>query len=38
MDIYERSKISEALIPLKFQKGDYVVKEGDKGDVFFFVE
>lgn len=27
MDPYERSKIADALKPLKFKKGDYVVKE-----------
>lgn len=38
MDPYERSKIADALKPLKFKKGDFVVKEGEKGDTFYFVE
>lgn len=38
MDTYERSKISDALKPLSFKKGEYVVREGEKGDTFFFVE
>lgn len=38
MDPYERSKIADALKPLKFKAGEYVVKEGEKGDTFFFVE
>jgi len=38
MDAYERSKISDALKPVKFKKGDVVVKEGDKGDTFYFIE
>lgn len=27
MDPYERSQIADALKPVKFQKGDYVVKQ-----------
>lgn len=27
MDPYERSKIADALKPLKFKKGEYVVRE-----------
>jgi cAMP-dependent protein kinase regulator len=38
MDPYERSKIADAVKPMKFRKGDYVVKEGEIGDTFFFVE
>ena len=38
MDPYERSKIADALKPLKFKAGEFVVKEGEKGDTFFFVE
>ena len=37
MDPYERSQIADALKQVKFNKGDYVVREGDKGDVFYFV-
>lgn len=38
MDPYEKSKIADALKPCKFLKGEYVVKEGERGDSFFFVE
>lgn len=38
MDPYERTKIADALKPMKFKKNDYIVKEGDYGDSFFFLE
>mmetsp|Transcript_124544 Transcript_124544/g.186053 ORF Transcript_124544/g.186053 Transcript_124544/m.186053 type:complete len:121 (+) Transcript_124544:889-1251(+) len=38
MDPYERSKIADALKSYKFKKGDYVVREGEHGDSFFFIE
>lgn len=38
MESHERLKIADALKPLKFKKGEYVVKEGDQGDSFFFIE
>jgi cAMP-dependent protein kinase regulator len=38
MDPYERSKIADAFKPLSYSAGDYVVKEGDEGDCFFFLE
>jgi len=38
MDGYERSKIADALKPCKFKKGEYVVKEGERGDTFYFIE
>lgn len=38
MDPYERAKIADAVKPMKFKKGDYVVKEGEAGNTFFFVE
>eukprot|EP01016_Furgasonia_blochmanni_P018949 TRINITY_DN2135_c0_g1_i3.p1 TRINITY_DN2135_c0_g1~~TRINITY_DN2135_c0_g1_i3.p1 ORF type:complete len:226 (+),score=78.90 TRINITY_DN2135_c0_g1_i3:102-680(+) len=38
MDPYERSKIADALRPVKFQKDEFVVREGDKGDTFYFIE
>lgn len=38
MDPYERSKIADALKPYRFKMNEYVVKEGESGDTFFFVE
>eukprot|EP01015_Nassula_variabilis_P027098 TRINITY_DN5497_c0_g1_i2.p1 TRINITY_DN5497_c0_g1~~TRINITY_DN5497_c0_g1_i2.p1 ORF type:complete len:338 (+),score=111.67 TRINITY_DN5497_c0_g1_i2:29-1042(+) len=38
MDPYERSKIGDAVKTVKFKKGDYVVKLGDTGNTFYFVE
>jgi len=38
MDPYERSKIADALRPFKYKMNEYVVKEGESGDTFYFVE
>lgn len=38
MDNYERSKIADALRPQHFKKGQYIVKMGEVGDTFFFLE
>lgn len=38
MDSYERMAIAEALRPQKFRAGDLVIRQGDEGDTFFFVE
>lgn len=38
MDPYERSKIADALKPMKFKVNEFVVKEGETGDTFFLVE
>ena len=37
VDAYERSQISDAFTPVSFNDGDYVLKEGENGDIFFFV-
>ena len=37
MDIYDRSKIADALKELRFNSGDYIIKQGDHGDSFFIV-
>lgn len=37
MDPYERSKISDALKEEKFHSGDFVIKEGEIGDKFYFI-
>ena len=38
MDPYERSRIADVAIPVKFKKGDYVIRQGDIGDKFYFIE
>lgn len=38
MDPYERSKIADVAIPLKFKPGEFVIKQGEQGDKFFFIE
>lgn len=38
MDPYERSKIADALKPITYKKGEFVVKEGEFGDNFFLIE
>lgn len=38
LDPYERSKLAEVLKPMTFKKGDYVMKQGDSGDTFYFIE
>eukprot|EP01016_Furgasonia_blochmanni_P046332 TRINITY_DN6660_c0_g1_i2.p1 TRINITY_DN6660_c0_g1~~TRINITY_DN6660_c0_g1_i2.p1 ORF type:complete len:248 (-),score=94.50 TRINITY_DN6660_c0_g1_i2:273-1016(-) len=38
MDPYERSKIADALKPVKFHPNDYVVRQGEEGDTFFIIE
>lgn len=38
MDPYERSKIADVIKSKKFKQGDYVIREGDKGDTFYFIE
>ena len=37
MDPYERSKLSDAFVECKFNKGDYVIKEGELGDIFYII-
>ena len=38
MDPYERSQIADALKPIKYKEGEYVVRQGDEGDSFFMLE
>eukprot|EP00331_Platyophrya_macrostoma_P029286 CAMPEP_0176439432 /NCGR_PEP_ID=MMETSP0127-20121128/19937_1 /TAXON_ID=938130 /ORGANISM="Platyophrya macrostoma, Strain WH" /LENGTH=377 /DNA_ID=CAMNT_0017823695 /DNA_START=52 /DNA_END=1185 /DNA_ORIENTATION=- len=38
MDNYERSKIADALKHTKFKAGEYVIKEGETGNTFYFIE
>lgn len=38
MDPYQRSQLSDGMREEKFNKGDYVIREGEKGDKFYIVE
>jgi cAMP-dependent protein kinase regulator len=38
MDTYERSKIADALRPVTYKKGEYVIRQGDNGDTFYMIE
>lgn len=37
MDPYERSKLGDAIKEFKFKKGDYIITEGDVGNVFYLI-
>lgn len=37
MDPYERSKLSDALKEDKFEKDQYVIREGEMGEKFYFI-
>ncbi|CAK85233.1 unnamed protein product (macronuclear) [Paramecium tetraurelia] len=38
MDPYERSHVADAIKSASFQKGEYVIKEGEQGDIFYMIE
>ena len=38
MDPYERSQLSDVLKSEEFNEGDYVIKQGEEGNVFYIVE
>ena len=38
MDPYERSKIGDVLKTIKFKNGDYIIRQGENGDTFYFIE
>ncbi len=38
MDNYERNQIADALRREQFKQGEYIVREGDIGDCFYFLE
>eukprot|EP01017_Pseudomicrothorax_dubius_P015466 TRINITY_DN1781_c0_g1_i1.p1 TRINITY_DN1781_c0_g1~~TRINITY_DN1781_c0_g1_i1.p1 ORF type:complete len:129 (+),score=44.53 TRINITY_DN1781_c0_g1_i1:64-450(+) len=38
MDPYEKANVADALKPEKYRRGDFVVRQGDVGDTFFFIE
>jgi cAMP-dependent protein kinase regulator len=37
MDNYERSKLADGIREQWFKQGDYVITEGQQGDVFYIV-
>ena len=38
MDDYERNQLADALQRKYFNEGEYIVREGEKGDTFYFLE
>jgi len=38
MDPYERSKIADVLVTVKFKAGEYIIRQGENGDHFYFIE
>lgn len=38
MDAYERSKLADAMKVENYKKGDYIIKQGESGNVFYFIE
>lgn len=38
IDPYERSQIADALMPATFKEDEYVIREGEWGDVFYMIE
>jgi len=38
MDPYERSKISDVALPVQYKAGETVIKQGEPGDKFYFIE
>jgi hypothetical protein len=37
MDPYERSKLSDAIKEIKYKKDDYIITEGDVGNIFYLI-
>ena len=38
VDPYELGQICDALKPVNFKKGDYIIKQGERGDVFYILD
>ena len=38
LDKYERAKIADALIDRTFEDGEFVIRQGDRGDYFYIIE
>ena len=37
MDAYERQKLPDALKSFEFSAGDYIINEGDDGNIFYMI-
>jgi cAMP-dependent protein kinase regulator len=37
MDAYERSKLADAFKEETYKTGDYIIKEGEEGNIFYFI-
>jgi cAMP-dependent protein kinase regulator len=37
MEPYERQKLADAIKTEKYAEGDHIIKQGEKGDVFYFI-
>lgn len=38
MDPYERNHVADAIKSATYSPGDYIIKEGEKGDIFYMIE
>lgn len=38
MEPYERSKIADVIKTRDYKKGEYIIREGEKGNTFYFIE
>lgn len=38
MDPYERSQLADALKHVEYKEGEYIIREGEWGDVFYLLE
>lgn len=38
MEPYERSVLSDAFVEEKYRPGDFIIKQGDEGNKFYFIE
>jgi cAMP-dependent protein kinase regulator len=38
MEPYERSKLADAFKEESYKAGDHIIKEGEEGNVFYFIE
>lgn len=38
MDPYERMQIADALKVAKYKKGEFIIKQGEDGNTFYFIQ
>ncbi len=38
MEIYERSQLADVLKAQQFKAGDYIIKQGEEGNIFYLLE